>query len=181
MLQSPTSPPQVGRSGDHTQLADDIQMSRTRQRFRENISDLRSGGDIGEGYDSIHFHGETQCCNHQQFPRSGSEEDSYSTSSSSRVAKGHFVIYTADQARFIIPLAYPETRPLHNFQTSFMNCIISLIKKGVAAGDLQIISLIKKGVAAGDLQRALLLSIPSCCSSTFSLHQNSRNHQILVY
>nr|XP_025884115.1 auxin-responsive protein SAUR68-like [Solanum lycopersicum] len=41
-----------------------------------------------------------------------------STSSSSRVAKGHFVIYTADQARFIIPLAYPETRPLHNFQTS---------------------------------------------------------------
>ncbi|WMV53115.1 hypothetical protein MTR67_046500 [Solanum verrucosum] len=44
-----------------------------------------------------------------------------------------------------------------------------------------IISLIKKGVAAGDLQRALLLSIPSCCSSTFSLHQKSRNQQILVY
>ncbi|KAG5573142.1 hypothetical protein H5410_062908 [Solanum commersonii] len=44
-----------------------------------------------------------------------------------------------------------------------------------------IISLIKKGVATKDLQKALLLSIPSCCCSTSSLHLESGNQQILVY
>ncbi|XP_033512153.2 auxin-responsive protein SAUR68-like [Nicotiana tomentosiformis] len=42
------------------------------------------------------------------FPRNGSDADSYSTSSSSIAEKGHFVVYTADQARFVTPLAYLE-------------------------------------------------------------------------
>ncbi|KAG5574336.1 hypothetical protein H5410_054470 [Solanum commersonii] len=43
-----------------------------------------------------------------------------------------------------------------------------------------IISLIRKGVTAGDLHKALLLSIPSCCCSTSSFHQESGNQQLLV-
>ncbi|KAH0714038.1 hypothetical protein KY290_006904 [Solanum tuberosum] len=119
------------------------------------------------------------------FPRNDSDEDSCSTSSSSIIEKGHFVVYTADQARFVIPLVYLENeviRQLLNMSeeefglpsggpitlpcdSAFMNYIISLIKKGVAAGDLH---------------KALLLSIPSCFCST-SFHQETGTQQILVY
>ncbi|KAH0714047.1 hypothetical protein KY290_006913 [Solanum tuberosum] len=120
------------------------------------------------------------------FPRNRSEADSCSTSSSSRVEKGHFVVYTADQARFVIPLAYLENETiaqlLNMSEEEFGLPSGGPITLPCDSGFMNyIISLIKKGVAAGDLQRALLLSIPSCCSSTFSLHQKSRNQQILVY
>ncbi|KAG5574329.1 hypothetical protein H5410_054463 [Solanum commersonii] len=118
------------------------------------------------------------------FPRNGSDADNCSTSSI--IEKGHFVVYTADQARFVIPLAYLENeviRQLLNMSeeefglpsggpitlpcdSAFMNYVISLIKKGVAAGDLH---------------KALLLSIPSCCCSTSSFHQETGTQQILVY
>ncbi|TMW95979.1 hypothetical protein EJD97_008107, partial [Solanum chilense] len=85
------------------------------------------------------------------FPRNGSNADNCSTSSSSIVEKGHFVIYTADQARFVIPLAYLENEVirqlLHMYEeefglpsggpitlpcdSAFMNYIISLMKKGL--------------------------------------------------
>ncbi|KAK6792076.1 hypothetical protein RDI58_011157 [Solanum bulbocastanum] len=42
------------------------------------------------------------------FPKNGSDADSCSTSSSFIVEKGHFVVYTFDQARFVIPLVYLE-------------------------------------------------------------------------
>ncbi|KAI3446316.1 hypothetical protein Pfo_002981 [Paulownia fortunei] len=41
------------------------------------------------------------------FPRS--TEDTESCSSSSTVDKGHFVAYTSDQTRFVIPLAYLQS------------------------------------------------------------------------
>ncbi|XP_015073153.1 auxin-responsive protein SAUR68-like [Solanum pennellii] len=119
------------------------------------------------------------------FPRNGSDADSCSTSSSSIVEKGYFVVYTADQVRFVIPLVYLENeiiRQLFNMSeeefglpsggpitlpcdSSFMHYIILLIKKGITAGDLH---------------KALLLSIPSSCCSTSSLHQESGNQRLLV-
>uniref|UniRef100_A0A1U7XDF9 Auxin-induced protein 6B-like n=1 Tax=Nicotiana sylvestris TaxID=4096 RepID=A0A1U7XDF9_NICSY len=130
------------------------------------------------------------------FPRNVSDEDSCSTSSSSIVEKGHFVVYTIDQRRFVIPLAYLENevvRQLLNMSeeefglpsggpiklpcdSAFMDYIISLIKKAFMD---YIISLIKKGVAAGDLHKALLLSITSCFCSAYSLHQESGYQQLL--
>ncbi|KAK6773288.1 hypothetical protein RDI58_028526 [Solanum bulbocastanum] len=115
-----------------------------------------------------------------------SDTDNCNTSSFSMVEKGHFVVYTSDQVRFVIPLAYLENeviRQLLNMSeeefgvtscgpialpcdSAFMNYIISLIKKGVAAGDVH---------------KALLLSIPSCCRSTSSLHREIGTQQILVY
>ncbi|MCD7468277.1 hypothetical protein HAX54_006298 [Datura stramonium] len=121
------------------------------------------------------------------FSRNGSDADSCSASSSSIVEKGHFVVYTADQARFVIPLTYLENeviRQLLNMSEEDFGLPrggpITLPCDSVFMD--YIISLIKKGVAAGDLNNALLLSIPSCCCcSTSSLHQESGTQQILVY
>ncbi|XP_049353277.1 auxin-responsive protein SAUR68-like [Solanum verrucosum] len=119
------------------------------------------------------------------FPRNDSDADDCSTSSSSIVEKGHFVVYTADQARFVIPLAYLENEVIRQLLN------LSEEEFGLPSGGPitlpcdsafmnYIISLIKKGVAAGDLHKALLLSIPSSCCSTSSLHQESGNQQLLV-
>ncbi|OIT03418.1 PREDICTED: auxin-responsive protein SAUR68-like [Nicotiana attenuata] len=119
-------------------------------------------------------------------PRNARDTDSCNTSSSSVVEKGHFVVYTADQARFVIPLAYLENEVIGQLLS------MSEEEFGLPSGgpitlpcdsDFMdyIISLIKKGLSAGDLHRALLLSITSCCCSTSYLHQESGNQQILVY
>uniref|UniRef100_M1A1W3 Auxin-induced SAUR n=2 Tax=Solanum tuberosum TaxID=4113 RepID=M1A1W3_SOLTU len=120
------------------------------------------------------------------FPRTGSDADSCSTSSSSIFEKGHFVVYTIDQRRYAFPLTYLENEVVRQ--------LLNMSKEefGLPSGGPitlpcdsafmdYIVSLIKKGVAARDLHKALLLSIPSCCCSTSSFHQESRNQQILVY
>ncbi|KAH0711293.1 hypothetical protein KY289_007252 [Solanum tuberosum] len=118
------------------------------------------------------------------FPRNVSDADDCSTSSSSIVVKGHFVVYTADQARFVIPLVYLENeiiRQLLNIAEEEFGLPnggpITLLCDSAFMD--YIILLIKKGITAGDLHKALLLSIPSCCS-TSSLHQESGNQQLLV-
>ncbi|XP_055807562.1 auxin-responsive protein SAUR68-like [Solanum dulcamara] len=120
------------------------------------------------------------------FPRSGRDVEGCSTSSSSIVEKGHFVAYTIDQRRYAFPLAYLENevvRQLLNMsEEEFGPPSASPITLPCDSAFMDyIVSLIKKGVAAGDLHKALLLSIHSCCCSTSSLHQESRNQQILVY
>ncbi|PHT31080.1 Auxin-responsive protein SAUR65 [Capsicum baccatum] len=118
--------------------------------------------------------------------RNGSDADGCSTSSPSIVRKGQFVVYTIDQMRFVIPLDYLENEVIRQL------LIISVEEFGLSSAGLitlpcdssfmdYIISLIKNGVAAGDLHKALLLSIPSCCCSTSSLQQESQNQQLLVY
>ncbi|KAK6792074.1 hypothetical protein RDI58_011155 [Solanum bulbocastanum] len=120
------------------------------------------------------------------FPRNASDANSCSTSSSSIVEKGHFVVYTADQALFVVPLAY--------LGNEFIRQLLSMSKENFrlprggpitllcdSAFMSYIISLIKKSVAAGDLHRAVLLPIPSCCCSTSFLHQESGKQQLLVY
>ncbi|PHT31120.1 hypothetical protein CQW23_27457 [Capsicum baccatum] len=121
------------------------------------------------------------------FPRNGSNADSCSTSSSFTVEKGHFVVYNIGQRRYVFPLAYLENEAI----VQLLN--MSEEKFGLPSGGLitlscdsafmdYIISLIKKGVTAGDLHKALFLSIPSCCcTSTSYLHQESENQLLLVY
>jgi hypothetical protein len=110
-----------------------------------------------------------------------------STSSSSVAEKGHFVVYSADQRRFVIPLAFlnndvfrqllemseeefgiPGEGPIRiPCDGVFMDYIISLIQKGIAE----------------DPQKALLFSLATgrCCSSSSVMHQEWRNRQLLVY
>ncbi|KAM3360378.1 auxin-responsive protein SAUR68 [Capsicum galapagoense] len=119
------------------------------------------------------------------FPRNNSNADGCSTPSSSIVEKGHFVVYTIDQTRYVFPLTYLENEVV----MQLLN--MSEEEFGLPSGGPitlpcdssfmdYIISLIKKGVAAEDLHNALLLSIPSCCCSTSSCHQESGNQQIFV-
>ncbi|XP_049380273.1 auxin-responsive protein SAUR68-like [Solanum stenotomum] len=119
------------------------------------------------------------------FSRNGSDADDCSTSSSSIVEKGHFVVYTIDQKRFMIPLVYLESeiiRQLLNMSEEEFGLLSGgpITLPCDSAFMDYIISLIRKGVTAGDFHKALLLSIPSCCCSTSSLHQESGNQQLLV-
>ncbi|KAK6773286.1 hypothetical protein RDI58_028524 [Solanum bulbocastanum] len=99
--------------------------------------------------------------------------------------KGHFVVYTFDHRRYAFPLTYLENevvRQLLNMseeEFGLPSGVPITVTCDSAFMDY-IVSLIKKGVAARDLQKALLLSIPSCCCSTSSLRQESGNQQILV-
>nr|XP_009760850.1 PREDICTED: auxin-induced protein 6B-like [Nicotiana sylvestris] len=118
------------------------------------------------------------------FPRSNNHDAECCSTSYSIVGKGHFVVYTTDQKRFVVPLAYlqheiigqllhmseeefglpsdgPITLPCDSI---FMNYVISLIERGVAV----------------DLQNALLVSVASSrCSSALYLHE-LRNTELLV-
>ncbi|XP_059311347.1 auxin-responsive protein SAUR64-like [Lycium ferocissimum] len=120
-------------------------------------------------------------------PRNGNDADSCSTSSSFRAGKEHFVVYTTDQKRFVIPLVCLEKELILQLLS------MSGEEFGLPSGGLitlpcdsafmdYVVSLIKKGAAVGDLHKALLLSITnSSCSSTASLHQEWGNQQLLVY
>ncbi|PHT64786.1 Auxin-responsive protein SAUR67 [Capsicum annuum] len=115
----------------------------------------------------------------------GSDADGCSTYSPSIVGKGHFVVYT-DQTRFVIPLDYIENEVIRQLLITSEE-VFGLSSAGPITLPCDssfmdyIISLIKKSVAAGGLHKALLLSIPSCCCSTSSLQQESQNQQLLVY
>ncbi|XP_021848499.1 auxin-responsive protein SAUR64-like [Spinacia oleracea] len=99
--------------------------------------------------------------------------------------KGHFVVYTTDGRRFIIPLAYlkseifielfriaeeefgltssgPITLPC---DSSFMEYAISMIQRRVAE----------------DLEKALIMSLASCRYSSVSHeHQDQTNSHLLI-
>ncbi|XP_059311346.1 auxin-responsive protein SAUR68-like [Lycium ferocissimum] len=119
-------------------------------------------------------------------PINGNDADSCSTSSSFVAGKGQFVVYTTDHGRFVIPLPYLENELI----LQLLN--MSEEEFGLPSGGSitlpcdsafmdYIVSLIKKGAAAGDLHKALLLSINSCCCSTSSLHQELGNQHLLVH
>ncbi|XP_060185101.1 auxin-responsive protein SAUR68-like [Lycium barbarum] len=118
------------------------------------------------------------------FPRTNYHDAESCSTSSSIVGKGNFVVYTTDQKRFVVPLAYLQHKVIRQMlhmseeefglpsngpitlpcDALFMNYIISLIKRGVAV----------------DLQNALLVSVASSrCSSASYLHEQ-RNPQLLV-
>nr|XP_009798622.1 PREDICTED: uncharacterized protein LOC104244818 [Nicotiana sylvestris] len=156
-------------------------------------------------------------------PRKGNDADSCSTSSSFIGRKGQFVVYTTDQRRFVIPLAYLENEvilqllnmsetigkgqfvvyttdqrrfviPLAYLENEVILQLLNMSEEefGLPSGGPitlpcdsafldYIVSLIKKGAAAGDIHKALRLSVTSCCCSTSSVHQEWGNQQLLVY
>ncbi|XP_031103250.1 auxin-responsive protein SAUR68-like [Ipomoea triloba] len=116
------------------------------------------------------------------FSKQNEEVDSCSTSSA--VNKGHFVIYTADQKRFVIPLSFLDNKIIRQLlemsEEEFglpsdgpitLPCDAVLMK--------YIISLLTRGVST-QLQNALLVSVTSNRCSSASLHQGWRNQQFLV-
>ena len=98
--------------------------------------------------------------------------------------KGHFVVYTADQRRFMIPLVFlsnnifrelfrmseeefglPSNGPITlPYDSVFMEYIIPLIQRGMAK----------------DIEKALLISIATSRCSLSSSHQGQMGHQLLL-
>nr|GME15979.1 auxin-responsive protein SAUR68-like [Ipomoea batatas] len=117
------------------------------------------------------------------FPKQNEEEvDSCSTSSA--VNKGHFVIYTADQKRFVIPLSFLDNKIIRQLlemsEEEFglpSNGPITLPCDAVLMK--YIISLLSRGVST-QLQNALLVSVTSNRCSSASLHQGWRNQPFLL-
>ncbi|KAJ0086995.1 hypothetical protein Patl1_06840 [Pistacia atlantica] len=99
--------------------------------------------------------------------------------------KGHFVVYIADQRRFVIPLKYLKNNIIRDLfamakdefglpngepitlpcEAVFMEYVVSLIQRH----------------AAKDLENALLMSLAtSRCLPTSNLHQEQSNQQSLL-
>ena len=118
-------------------------------------------------------------------PRMSLDVDANNCSTSSIIEKGHFVVYSEDQKRYMLPLEYlkkeivrelfklaeeefglpsngPVTLPC---DAVFLKYVISLIKQHLTE----------------DVQKALLTSIASDhCSSSSYLQQESRNQPSLI-
>ena len=115
--------------------------------------------------------------------RRGVDSESCSTST---VDKDHFVVYTADQKRFVIPLAYlnngifrellkmaEEEYGLPSHGPITLPCDAVFMEYTV--------SLIRRRHAAKDLEKALLLSITTGrCLSSLCLQQERSNPQLLI-
>ncbi|KAH7518318.1 hypothetical protein FEM48_Zijuj09G0158700 [Ziziphus jujuba var. spinosa] len=112
--------------------------------------------------------------------------ESFSTSTSYLADKGHFVIYSADQKRFMLPLAYlcnnifrellemseeefglSTGKPIRlTCDSVFLNYIIPLFQRGLST----------------DLEKALLNSISTCrfSSTSTSFQHDHLSHQQLL-
>nr|GLL37035.1 auxin-responsive protein SAUR68-like [Ipomoea trifida] len=116
------------------------------------------------------------------FPKQNEGTDGCSTSSV--VSKGHFVLYTADQKRFVVPLAFLDNEIIRQLlvmsEEEFGLPSDGPITLPCDAIFLEyIISLLSHG-ARDELQNALLLSVTSSrCSSV--LYQEGRNQQLAVF
>ncbi|XWS67666.1 hypothetical protein CRYUN_Cryun04dG0025500 [Craigia yunnanensis] len=118
-------------------------------------------------------------------PRMSLDIDANDCSTSSIIERGHFVVYSADRKRFMLPLEYlkkeivralfklaeeefglPSNGPLTlPCDAVFLKYVISLIKRHLTE----------------DVQKALLMSITSGhCSSSSYLHQESKYQPSLI-
>ncbi|KAK8582571.1 hypothetical protein V6N13_069345 [Hibiscus sabdariffa] len=118
-------------------------------------------------------------------PRTTMDSETNSCSTSSVVDKGHFVVYSVDQKRFVLPLEYLKNNivmELFNLaeeefglpgngillmpcDANFMEYVIDLIKKKPSK----------------EVEKALILSVSTsrCCSSY--LYQQEMNPQLPIW
>ncbi|KAK8582609.1 hypothetical protein V6N13_069383 [Hibiscus sabdariffa] len=118
-------------------------------------------------------------------PRTTTHAETNSCSTSSVVDKGHFVVYSVDQKRFVLPLEYLKNKivmELFNLaeeefglpgdgllilpcDANFMEYVIALIKRKPSK----------------EVQKALILSVGTdCCSSSY-LYQQEMNQELPIW
>jgi len=120
-----------------------------------------------------------------EFPGTVSGKDSEDCSTSSTAEKGHFVVYTTDNKRFVLPLDYLNNeivRELFNLAEEEYgltgNAPLTLACDAVIME--YTITLIQQNVAK-DVEKALLMTIASSqCSSSLYLRHEVRNQQLSV-
>ncbi|KAL9370613.1 hypothetical protein Peur_035753 [Populus x canadensis] len=119
------------------------------------------------------------------FPQTISSLDSDDCSTSSTAEKGHFVVYTTDEKRFVLPLDYLNNeivKELFNLAEEEFGLTSNgpLTMPCDAAFMEYAITMIKKNVAK-DVEKALLITLASNrCSSTLYPHQEVRNQQLSI-
>ena len=121
----------------------------------------------------------------KSLPRTNLALDADCCSTLAVADKGHFVVYSADRSRFVIPLEYLDNEIFRELlqmseeefgiqsegpiilpcDSVFMDYVISFIQRGVAK----------------DLERALIISMTSSnCSSSVYFHLGQSNEQLLL-
>ncbi|KAJ6896993.1 hypothetical protein NC651_023012 [Populus alba x Populus x berolinensis] len=119
------------------------------------------------------------------FPQTVSSLDSDDCSTSSTAEKGHFVVYTTDEKRFVLPLDYLNNeivKELFNLAEEEFGLTSNgpLTLPCDAAFMEYSITMIKKNVAK-DVEKALLITLASNrCSSTLYPHQEVRNQEFNI-
>ncbi|KAI4297820.1 hypothetical protein L6164_037685 [Bauhinia variegata] len=108
------------------------------------------------------------------------------SSSSNTAAKGHFVVYSIDQRRFMLPLKYLNTEIFKELfklaEEEFglsSNVPLTLPCEGTVIE--YVIKLIQRNVAK-DLEQAVLMSIATTCQcqSPLHLHQQPTKQHLLL-
>ncbi|KAJ0086996.1 hypothetical protein Patl1_06841 [Pistacia atlantica] len=118
-------------------------------------------------------------------PKATGVVDSESCSTSSVAEKGHFVVYTADQRRFVIPLKYLKNDIIRELFTmaedEFRLPIGGPITLPCDAIFMEYaVSLIQRH-ATKDVEKALLMSLaPGHCLPSSHLHQEQSNQPSLI-
>ncbi|KAJ6985857.1 hypothetical protein NC653_023707 [Populus alba x Populus x berolinensis] len=118
------------------------------------------------------------------FPQTISSLDSDDCSTSSTAEKGHFVVYTTDEKRFVLPLDYLNNeivKELFNLAEEEFGLTSNgpLTLPCDAAFMEYAITMIKKNVAK-DVEKALLITLASNrCSSSLNFHHDVTNQQFL--
>ncbi|XP_002522666.2 auxin-responsive protein SAUR68 [Ricinus communis] len=117
-------------------------------------------------------------------PRTITRIDTSSCSIPAKAEKGCFVVYSADQKRFLLPLEY-----LNNEVVSELFDIAEEVFGMPSNGPLTLpcdaelmeyaISLIKQKVTR-EVEQALLTSIASSCSSSFHLQHQATIHHLPI-
>lgn len=118
-------------------------------------------------------------------PRATLDTDTNSCSTSTMVVKGHFVVYSADQKRFVLPLEY--------LKNEIVMELFNLAEEefGVPGNGLLIlpcdatfleyvIDLIKRKPSK-DIEKALILSVASSRCSSSNLYQYEMSQQLPIW
>ena len=117
-------------------------------------------------------------------PRANENVDAYSCSTSNTVEKGHFVVYTNDQKRFVLPLEYLNNETVRELfklaEEEFGLASNAPLTLPCDAIFMQyIINMIQRHVTT-EVEKALLISMPSRCSSSLYPHQADTSQQKLI-
>ncbi|XP_022726571.1 auxin-responsive protein SAUR67-like [Durio zibethinus] len=118
-------------------------------------------------------------------PRTTGHADKNSCSTSSVVEKGHFVVYSVDQKRFVLPMEYLKNKivmELFNLaeeEFGLPGCGLLVLPCDATFMEY-VIALIKRKPSK-DMEKALILSVASGrCSSSY-LYQQETSQQMPIW
>ena len=118
-------------------------------------------------------------------PRSITTADQESCSTSNTVEKGHFVVYSIDERRFVLPLEYLNNDIVKELlmlaEEEFGLLSNSPLTLPCDAGFMEyVIDLIQRRMSK-DVEQALLMSMASIrCSSSLHPHQELTSQQLSI-